>query len=563
MFDLWKRLSWLPLLCAFAATGCGSNGADERGDPPPGEEIEAPNAEDETEGKRSLLYPSHWTPGYQIDHADYDQPLFLQDYSYAGYRNGEADFPEGGPIETISTATDGSVDASQDIQDALNRAVEQGGGVVYLPAGLYRIDNPLTIDGSNVILRGAGSDQTRLWFYEGGGTSSSRRENLLVTNTQGLYEQHNPDWVMVEGAEIFDTSVRLSDTNGLSVGDDISIAWDITDEFRAEHNSSDYWYHVDTGTRRTFFRRTITQVNGDRVHFRVPLRYPAKQRDNPVVLKARGYVSENGIEGLSFTNAVGIENAWEGFDQPSGILLRFCRDCWIRDVKSFAQDGASHHLRSHGITVERSFRVTIADTLLERPENLGGGGNGYLFHLTRSNEVLVRDSIGRHGRHNFTINWDFGSSGNVFQRIESTGGRVCSSIENQKSDNCSVGPTDFHHALAIANLFDNAIINDSLEVGNRQDWSQGAGHTGTLNVFWNITGEGNVNSYNQGMGYVVGTGSAINLTTDLGLDTWPHRYISLGITHEDYTELVGEADDLVPQSLYDSQLQRRLQSTDR
>lgn len=549
----------------FLCTACSGGGHSSS--PAPTDAIEPvpsdpapedPDPADPVNG-RSALYPEYWTPGFSLSHPDYEQTLLLQDYSYAGYHNGERSLPEAtSGIIQVETSIDGSSDTSGAIQAALDQAAAKGGGIVYLPAGLYRIDRPISIEGSNIVLRGAGSEQTRLWFRDGGGTTEEHKNNLLVTGASWLNEEARADWGITEQGEIFDTSVELINADGIQPGDDISIAWEITEDFKAEHNSEGYWYHSELGTRKTFFRRTVTQVDGNRVHFKVPLRYTVKLRDNPVVLRATGYGSENGIEALSFTNAMGVEQAWASFDQATAMLLRFCKDCWIRDVKSFAREGASHQIRSHGITIERSFRVTVADSHLAKTEHLGEGGNGYLFQLTRTNEVLIQDSSGRDGRHNFTINWDFGTSGNVFQRIDSSGGLVCSSLENQLSGNCSLGPSDFHHALAIANLFDSAKIDDGLQVGNRQQWSVGAGQTGTQNLFWNITGEGKVYSYNQGVGYVIGTGTNIDVSTALGLSTWPESHLSPGTAPEDYTELLGEADELVPQSLYDDQLAKRL-----
>lgn len=553
--------SILILLCtACSGGGSGSSPAPtEAVDPGTSNPNPATPAPINSPEKRSVLYPKHWTPGFSLSHAAYEQQLFLQDYSYAGYHNGERALPEGGSnIIQVDTSVDGSSDTSGALQSALDQAAVNGGGIVYLPAGLYRIDSPISIEGSNIVLRGAGPKQTRLWFRDGGGTTKEQKVNFLVTGASRLNEEDRAGWAITKEGEIFDTSVELANAEGLQAGDDISIAWDITEGFKTEHNSEDYWYHTDLGSRKTFFMRTVTQVDGNRVHFKVPLRYPVKLRDNPVVLRASGYASENGIDALSFTNSMGVEQAWASFDQATAIVLRFCKDCWIRNVKSFSHQGASHHIRSHGITIERSFRVTITDSHLAKTEHLGEGGNGYLFQLSRTNEVLVRDSSGHDGRHNFTINWDFGASGNVFQRIESSGGLVCSSLENQVSGNCSLGPSDFHHALAIANLFDNAKIDDGLQVGNRQQWSVGAGQTGTQNLFWNITGEGDVYSYNQGVGYVIGTGANIDVSTDLGLNSWPVSHLSPGTAPEDYTELLGESDELVPQSLYDDQLAKRL-----
>ena len=508
---------------------------------------------------RSQLYPEDWTPGFKVDHPKYSRPLALQDYSYAGYRNGEVPVPYvSDNVKTVSTVTDGSADASEDIQQAIDEAVIAGGGVVYLPAGLYRIDRPLVIAGSHVVLRGAGVEATRLWFYRGGGTSDKHKANILVTGRKYLQEQAQPHWAIAAEGAVFDRYIKVKDTAGLAVGDDISIAWDITEAFKEEHNSGEYWYHTNIGSRKTFFRRTITRLEGNRVYFKVPLRYPVKLRDNPVLLRVSHYAIENGIESLSLTNAVGVKNAWRGFDQSSAILLRFCKDCWVRNIHSFSRENDGHHLRSHGITVNRSFRVTLADNVLQKPEHLGGGGNGYLFQLSQTNEVLVRDSTGIDGRHNFSINWDFGAAGNVFLRVRSRGGRVCADLDEQLRNACDLGPSDFHHALAMANLFDQAIIDDALVVGNRQDWSTGAGHTGTRNVFWNTRGVGAVYAYNQEIGYVIGTGPRIEVHTDLHRDTWPERYIAPGSEPEDFTEWLGSAYGLHPQSLYEDQLARRI-----
>ncbi len=511
-------------------------------------------------GERSIVYPANWQPGFETTRPGDGERLFIQDFSYAGFEFGESPLPTGSfaPITTVSATNDGSVDVASILQNALDEAAAAGGGIVLLPAGTYRIDKPITVSGSNVVLRGAGSSDTRLWFKDGGGLSESAA--LRVTSPSWLSESDQPGWALTAEGAIFDDFVEVQDPDGLSPGDDISIAWNITAEFKQEHGSEAYWYHTEVGSRKTFFRRTVTQIQGNRVYFKVPLRYPLKLRDEPVVRRASAYASRNGIEHLAISTALGSPTAsWNsGINGATAIHMRFCKDCWIKDVRSFSQDGNSHHLRSHGISVERSFRVTIADTHLEKAQHLGGGGNGYLFTVSQSNEVLLRDSSGREGRHNFSINWDFGASGNVFLRILSAGGRVCGSLQAQLDNDCSVGPTDFHHALAIANLFDSSVIDDALQVGNRQDWSTGAGHTGTMNVFWNITGTGHVYAYNQAMGYLVGTGPDIGVSVDLTLTGWTEKYISLGTEPEDFSDFVGTAATLAPQSLYEEQLARRL-----
>ena len=40
----------------------------------------------------------------------------------------------------------------------------ENGGVVWVPAGTYRIDGLLRIEQSNVVLAGEGPEKSRLWF---------------------------------------------------------------------------------------------------------------------------------------------------------------------------------------------------------------------------------------------------------------------------------------------------------------------------------------------------------------------------------------------------------------
>ncbi|MCI5144050.1 MAG: hypothetical protein D3923_00665, partial [Candidatus Electrothrix sp. AR3] len=454
-------------------------------------------------------------------------------------------------VITVTTTNDGSEDVTAEIQTALDEAaLLPAGAIVYLPAGLYRLDGELTINSSNIVLRGAGAEQTKLFFTDA-------VTGILVGNDLNFID--NVSWQLTSDGAIFDTFVEVQDPTGISVGDDIVIAWNITDAFRLEHNSSQWWNHVPFDGQRIFFRRVVTSLDGNRIYFKVPLRYPIKLRDMPVVRKVTNYISGNAVEHLGINTALStVEDSWNGVDQTTAITVTGCKDWWIQHVNSFAKDGEVYHLRSHGIYVQNSLRGTITHCNLERTQNLGNGGNGYLFPLSRSNEILVKDSIGRYGRYNFIVNWDFGTIGNVFLRVESTGGRICDQLQDQLNDTCFESGSDFHHSLAIANLFDTALINDELNLGNRKEWSVGAGQTGTENVFWNTSGSGNINSYNYGMGYVIGTAPEITVSTDPYLTGWPFDRYATGTAPEDFSEHLGFGSQLEPSSLYEDQLTKRL-----
>ena len=156
------------------------------------------------------------------------------------------------------------------------------------------------------------------------------------------------------------------------------------------------------------------------------------------------------------------------------------------------------------------------------------------------------------GRHNFIQNWDFGTSGCVFVRTTSRDGRA---MIGATSPVGGVGYSEFHHALAMANLIDDSDVDDGWAAVNRGSFSSGAGHTATESVFWNLRGEGGVRSFQHGFGYVIGTSG---LRVETALDTLDLFGAPEGTAPEDWTEGLDLAEELTPRSLYEDQRARRL-----
>ena len=497
---------------------------------------------------RSRLYPVDWTPALTDA-----EGRFLHDFSYAGYHNGERPISELDGRPTFDVVTDfgadgtGKADATKAIQSAIDGAENKGGGVVLLPAGLYRCDGVLTVDSSDVVIRGAGDTATRVFFT----SSKGLRHRGHIAFVGRL--KHGRDVPLVADAPNRSRVVRVTNAGELKQGDEVSLGWVITDEFVAEHGMTGTW-KVFNGKWRPFFRRTVVSVARDRtpaeVTLDVPLRCRCKVRDRASLRSESGYLQECGIEDLALSNAVSWEDAWA---QHGVHAVRFLavKDCWARSVTSFPSPLAvakKHHLQNCGIKVLDSKRVTIADCHLERPQNRGGGGCGYLFEVSRSNEILTRDCTAIGGRHSFIQNWDFGTSGCVWLRCLSEGSRAV------VSPRIPIGVPafcEYHHSLAMACLVDQCTLDDGWYGGNRRNWSSGAGTTVTQSVFWNTRGAGEIGSWQFGWGYVIGT-SGVTVKSRLR-----GRWAS-GSEPADYTEGLGRGDTLAPQSLYEDQLRRRL-----
>jgi hypothetical protein len=394
------------------------------------------------------------------------------------------------------------------------------------------------------VLAGAGPDATFLDLRRAEGMSD--QANLTFA---GALDAGEPV-ALAEDAAQGAFSVTLSAPAALSPGDPVGLGMVVTDAFVTEHGMDGFWGFA-AGARRTIFQRTVVAVDGATVTLDAPLRYPLRVRDAADLRVERGALRDCGVQGLAVSTAVDWDAAWSA-DRSHAVTFDRVADCWMRDVVSWAGpagDG-THHLQSGGVLVSRSRHVTVADTTLERAQNRGGGGNGYLFELRQSDDVLVRDSVGRHGRHNFIQNWDFGTTGCVFLRTVSQGGEAWPDAGG--GTGTTTGFSEYHHALAMANLVDDSVADDGWGAVNRLTYSSGAGHTATRSVFWNLRGAGQLVSLQFGRGYVIGT-DGLEVRTEV-LDLYDSR----GTAPEDWVEGLDRGADLQPSSLYEDQRARRL-----
>ena len=474
--------------------------------------------------------------------------------SYAGFRNGTAQLPDGVGLPVVNALTHygadptGQTDATVPIQTAIHAAAMLGEAIVYLPAGLYRVDGLLQINHDGCILRGAGAEATRIHF--------TRHANMtgLAHLSVGAPPSTNLAVALVEDAAPRRRTVAVADAGALAVGDDVVLGFVISDAFVAEHGMDGVWGPFN-GSWQPFERRQIVAIDRSaaphRIELDVPCRYPAKVRDGASLRREVGYRSGVGVEHLAVTTAVAWDDAWSN-DRTHAISFTGIKDGWIRGVHSFVSPhapgdgpGAAAHLQNCGILTLRCKRVTVADCVLADPQDRGGGGCGYLFEVRQCSEVLTRDCEATAGRHNFIQNWGFGTSGCVWLRCRSAEGLALFSKEFPTVG--QLGYSEFHHSLATANLIDQCEVFDGWSAVNRGTYSSGAGHSATENVFWNVQGTGIVRSQQFGWGYVVGTAPDISINVDEGSQTSPR----------DWVEGAGEGALLSPASLYLDQHQRR------
>jgi len=527
-------------------------------------------------GWRSSLYPTNWTPNFKDSSG-----RGLPDFSYAGYGRGEKAIPASVGTQFVnvtqapySADKTGVQDATSAIQRAIDYVGQNGGGVVYLPAGTYRVkpqntaqwtsSSPdyrkraaLLIRYSNVILRGDGPSQT--FIFNDAPAMRDKRVIMVSPDSQGYdYPWHlEPQTNITNLARDISAETRdipVQSVSGFAVGQWVLLRADITSAFLTDHGMSGYWPNA----KGLFYARQITAINSSTrvITVDIPVRYAMKTRDRARMHKiTRPQVFNVGLEAFS----IGMrENTRTGSGeeqyntagtlayethQAAAIFFNYAVDGWVNNVRSYrpSVNKTNTHLLSSGVWVYNARNITIQQVDMRNPQYQGGGGNGYLFRLEGS-DTLVQNSFAEAGRHNYLIQ-EMWAHGNVVLSSTSSGGTA------------SFHSSETHRYLSHANLFDNFILNgDSLQSINRAHASDKAGHTGTQNVFWNTSNTSSsciLISKQFRFGYIIGTAPICQVdTTSRSADS-----------PADFVEGLGGGVLLQPSSLYRDQVARRLQGS--
>lgn len=519
-------------------------------------------------GWRSSLYPADWKPGYKDN-----QGRFLHDFSYAGYHSGESEIPY--VTKNITDVTlppynadnTGSADVTAIIQQAIDDVGKSGGGVVYLPAGIYKIkttdtsDFGLLISCDSTILRGAGPGVTFLLHDQ----TYMRHKDII--RIQGKYAGwfYHSDTITHISVDLPGPSriLPVESVTGYHTGDQIIVTSEASDEFISEHNMTGIW--TAAAIKGVAYLRRIDSVDTDNnlIITDAPTRYYMKTRDHAGIYHAVHHISECGIENLSIGN---IQNPKTGWDEESYAVegtgawdvhfshaLQFINgeNCWVKNVHTFkpASNTEDVHLLSNGLLLNQCRFITIDSCRFEKSQYEGGGGNGYMFTL-QSNDCLIKNSVANHGRHNYDFKYPF-SNGNVILHCRAEDSKYAS---------------DFHMYLSMANLFDACTVNGDYFESVFRPYGGDAihGYSSTQSVFYNTKGEAYhadrdyiVESRQFGNGYIIGTSGPARNAVNIPVEGMINNYY-YNTMPRDLTEGVGRGEDLIPQSLYLDQLSRRL-----
>ncbi len=554
----------------------------------------------------SVLYGENWSATPRLSFAE---DKIIQDFSYAGYAKGEKaipDFPEGRKFDVVAdfgADASGVADATEPIQKAIAAAEAAGGGVVYFPAGTYRVAPSadrryaICVRKNGVVLRGAGPNRTFLL-----NTATEMREKVIVL----FQAPSDAEWDRrTEGATKITADlmgpvveIPVEDVSGFKVGDPVIIRSDPNKEWVMDHNEDDWLGEEKKIGSIQYFRRVVAIDPAKKVlTIDVPTRYSLKKRDLPEVYLKPGMLEYVGIEELSIGNVQHPgKDGWANLDfaAPTGgytkrlaesrglpkdfattkksafdvhfsfaISLSNVLDGWIRNVRSFRhQDNTTGcHLLSNGIRLRECRGVTVERCDFQHTQYGGGGGNGYMYRLDNSNECLIRDCRAEASRHGFSIS-GMSSSGNViFRCLDKDTARQTGATGIEETEGRS---SDHHQYFSHSNLFDHCTADNSWFEARDRFYKQLSrprhNLTSAHTVYWNTEGLANsfhpfvVWSQQADYGYVIGTRGAVSAVRTDG--NYPDRKSHTDPV--DFVEGIGKGGTLSPSSLFEDQGRRRL-----
>lgn len=533
---------------------------------------------------RSTLYPANWQPPSEA--VSFASAKLIQDFSYAGYGRGEVMLPTiTGPVFDVTGygadptgTTDSTTDSTTAIQSAINAAAATpGGGVVFLPAGEFRVSPQgrqcLLISTSNIVIRGAGTSQTFLL-----NTSSNMREKSVIRVAPNSTSSGTAQAIT---ANLPGPTRRIPVQNAgsFSRNNIVRLQWNFTSDWVTENNQETWWGEARPGSAVYLRQVVAVDPTAGWIEVDVPTRYWIKTRDNPTVRTVSGLIRNVGIESLSIGNLQHPGSGWEENDYTDStkaaynthaswlIFFQSVRDGWISDVHSRRADAntSTCHMLSNGITLLSSMRITVQNCQMRRPQYGGGGGNGYMYRVQNSNECLIRNSIADFSRHGFVIS-HAGTSGNVFFQCEDRETKRATGSSSSGYVTNGAG-SDNHQLFSHSNLWDQCHAHNSFYTASHRGFNGGTpphGLTSAHAVYWNTTGSGTryadssnpiVRSEQLNYGYIIGTratsGTAYFTSISTGGNTAP----------ADHREGVNTGHLLEPQSLYLDQFTRRVRPT--
>ncbi|MCF3130576.1 glycosyl hydrolase family 28-related protein [Streptomyces olivochromogenes] len=344
----------------------------------------------------------------------------------AGSRGGSPRFPRRPVVADVTdfgAVADGTTDCAPAINRAIAAAGRAGGGTVTIPPGTFRIDDLIRVGDSNVVLRGAGSDRTKLYATRNlteligvygsryGGDKSSwswaggliwlapraRLDSLVAAIRakawpfEGWTGNKRDEWTSlttVEPARQGSWTLTVADPTRLRPGSLVLLRLaDDADHTLLEHMSGggpgpEAYVWADKTKLTSYvpyeWPVRIARVHGRRVTLERPLPLDVRPEWDPRLTTHVPELTGSGVEGLTL-EAIETPQSPHLLDKGyNGVVLQCAYDCWLDDV-------TVRH-------VDNGFGLVAASACTLRRTRVSGRGSHHPYFCREgSHDNLIED----------------------------------------------------------------------------------------------------------------------------------------------------------------------------
>ncbi|MEV5527802.1 glycosyl hydrolase family 28-related protein [Streptomyces prunicolor] len=326
-------------------------------------------------------------------------------------------------VRRYGAVADGTTDSAPAINRAIAAAGRAGGGTVLIPPGTFRIDDVIRVGHSNVVVRGAGSDRTKLcatknlteligvygsryggdkssWSWAGGLiwlAPSARWDSLVAAIRakawpfEGWTGNKRDEWrqlTTVEPARQGAWTVTVADASQLKPGELVLLRLaDDTAHTLLQHMAGGgpgpEAYYWDDKTKLLSYVPyewpvRIAHVHGRKVTLERPLPLDLRPEWNPQFTTHVEELTGSGVEGLTL-EAVETPQQPHLLDKGyNGVVLQCAYDCWLDDV-------TVRH-------VDNGFGLVAASACTLRGTTVAGRGSHHPYFCREgSHDNLIED----------------------------------------------------------------------------------------------------------------------------------------------------------------------------
>ena len=415
----------------------------------------------------------------------------LPDFSYAGYHAGEAALPVLPVRWDLKRDFHAVGDGETDDTDALRLALQTiHSGVLFIPAGRYRISKRIDITKGHIVIRGAGPGRTILYFPNSlqdlfgntaRGTEQSQwsfRPGLINTTGQDPINDKTRLARVTAEAHRGDKVIQLS--NSISVRSNEWIRLVESDPPKGQANTGSlvkylYGNLMEPGSdllgtpNIVRFLSRIKRSRGQTIELERPLPYDVKLEWSPEIHRFSPELTELGIEHLA------VRFPWSPYPGHfkekgyNGLFFQSVSQCWVDDVEVQNADFGLDFNSTNFCTV-RDVRLTTSSSRAVNDDSRGANGHHGIDISYGTENLVTNFNIETKFVHDISVEWY------ALHTVFASG----------RGQDLNM---DHHREANYSSLFSNLNCGLCSRPFNSGGSSDRGAHSGAYSTYWNVRGE--------------------------------------------------------------------------